>query len=53
MEELTNKDIDVVLSALNLLLKSEQNALVAAQTIVPIAVKVERLRPQSVETKAE
>lgn len=53
MEELTNKDIDVVLTALNLLLKSEQNALVAAQTIVPIAVKVEKLRSQPEEAKGE
>ena len=47
----TEKEKQIVLQALNAMLKADQNALEASQVIVPIAVKVSR--SQAVEEKPD
>jgi hypothetical protein len=48
MNEFTEKDKEVLIAALNFMLKNEQNALQASSVLVPLAVKV-----QAIEAKIE
>ena len=43
MNEFTEKDKELILAALNFMLKSEQNALQASSLIVPLAIKVQAI----------
>ena len=43
MNEFTEKDKELLLAALNFLLKNETNALQASSLIVPLAVKVQNM----------
>lgn len=51
MNEFTEKEKELLLHALNFLLKNEQNALQASSVIVPVALKVQALKV--VETEKE
>lgn len=43
MNEFTEKDKEVLIAALNFMLKNEQNALQASSVLVPLAIKVQNL----------
>jgi hypothetical protein len=44
MNDFTEKDKEVMLAALNFMLKSEQNALQASSILVPLAIKVQNIQ---------
>ena len=52
MNEFTEKDKEVLLGALNFMLKNEQNALQASAVLVPLAIKVQAIEVKK-EEKAE
>lgn len=43
MNNFTEKDKELMLAALNFMLKNEQNALQASALIVPLAIKVQNI----------
>ncbi len=43
MNTFTEKDKELILEALNFLLKNQQNALQAAGTFIPVALKVQEI----------
>jgi len=48
MNDFTEKDKELILAALNFMLKNEQNALQASAILVPLAIKV-----QNIEIRAQ
>lgn len=52
MNNFTEKDKELMLAALNFMLKNEQNALQASALIVPLAIKVQNIEILK-EEKAE
>lgn len=47
MNDFTEKDKELLLAALNFMLKSEQNALQASAILVPLAIKVQNIQVTS------
>lgn len=43
MNDFTEKDKELILAALNFMLKNEQNALQASAILVPLAIKVQNI----------
>jgi hypothetical protein len=46
MSGFTEKDKEVLIAALNFMLKSEQNALQASAVLVPLAIKVQDIKAE-------